>query len=79
MTSGVDVDKGDYDNRTPVHLAASEGHHEILVFLIKEGGLKNINPIDRWGMTPLDYAIKGKFTESIKVLQENGGQKASII
>ena len=61
MKLGVDVDKGDYDNRTPVHLAASDGHHQVIELLIKEDGLKNINPVDRWGMTPLDYAFKGKF------------------
>jgi len=31
----IDLDAGDYDGRTPLHLAASEGHLEILKILVK--------------------------------------------
>jgi glutaminase len=43
----VDVSKGDYDFRTPLHLAASEGHSEVVKFLVSKGA--NINAIDRFG------------------------------
>ena len=41
-----------YDNRTALHLAASEGHFDCVKFLVEKCGL---NPLasDRWGFTPL--------------------------
>ena len=58
----IDLDICDYDKRTPLHLAASEGHKDIIELLIKNG-LKNINPLDRWENTPLDDAKRGKFLD----------------
>jgi len=51
---GFDMNSGDYDNRTPLHLATSSGHFDIVSFLLKKGF--NPNPKDRWGATPLDDA-----------------------
>jgi glutaminase len=45
--NGADLDQADYDGRTPLHLAASEGQISIIKYLISFG-LKNMNPIDRW-------------------------------
>lgn len=56
----IDLDAGDYDGRTPLHLAASEGHLDILKQLVRHG-LKDVNPTDRWGNTPLDDAKRGVF------------------
>lgn len=47
---------GDYDRRTPLHLAAAEGHSKIVEFLLLVG--VPCNPKDRWGNTPLHEAIK---------------------
>ena len=58
--NGVKVDLKDYDGRTPIHLAASEGHLEVIEYLCLSG-LRNINPIDKWNNTPLDDAIRGNF------------------
>ncbi|TNV87946.1 hypothetical protein FGO68_gene6125 [Halteria grandinella] len=51
-SQGVDLNKGDYDRRTPLHVAASGGHFEVVKYLLEEANV-NINPIDRWGATPL--------------------------
>jgi glutaminase len=51
---GVDLNQGDYDKRTPLHLAVAGGHFDIVQFLIKKKIF--INPVDRWGATPLDDA-----------------------
>jgi len=45
---------GDYDKRTPLHLAAAEGHFDIVEELVKR--LSDVNALDRWGSTPLDEA-----------------------
>ena len=47
----IDLDKGDYDSRTALHLAAAAGHQEIVSFLISKGA--SVNIIDNWGGTPL--------------------------
>lgn len=64
-----DLEAGDYDQRTPMHLAAAEGHPEVIEFLLKHG----INPKpDRWGGYPISDAIEGKHTEVIKIFTERG-------
>jgi glutaminase len=61
QTPGGDyiICKGNYDGRTALHLAASEGHLSIVQYLIESGCFIDIIPKDRWGNTPLDDAIRG--------------------
>ena len=66
----IDINFSDYDLRTPLHLAASEGHFEIVEYLIQNGALVKK---DRWNNTPLDD-IKdknGKNFEKIKEILNN--------
>jgi ankyrin repeat protein len=51
---GVDLSLGDYDRRTPIHIAARYQKAAVLTYLLNLGF--NINPRDRWGSTPLNYA-----------------------
>jgi ammonium transporter Rh len=57
IRAGVDASSADYDYRSALHIAASEGHLEVLQELIKEGA--NVHAKDRFGSTPLDDAIHG--------------------
>lgn len=66
---GVDLNQGDYDKRTPLHVAAASGSVEIALWLIEEAGV-NISPIDRWGATPLCDAQR--FPEIKLILEERG-------
>ena len=56
VMEGVDMDMGDYDKRTPLHVASSGGNLEAVTYLLKFTQV-NPNPIDRWGATPLNGAL----------------------
>jgi glutaminase len=54
QANGASLDGADYDGRTPMHLAASEGRSHVVKYLIDQGVF--IGPNDRWGNTPLTDA-----------------------
>jgi len=70
ISGEVDVNEGDYDKRTALHLAAGEGNADIVQLLCKHKA--NVNTEDRWGNRPLDDAERGNNKESAKVLREYG-------
>ena len=51
-SKNIDLNSSDYDKRTALHLACSEGQIEIIKYLISKNVKKNIT--DRWNNTPLD-------------------------
>ena len=59
--NNVDLTQGDYDNRTPLHLACSEGHEQLVRFIVeynKKLPSDWINKKDRFNNSPLDDAIR---------------------
>jgi len=52
---------------TPLHVASSKGHLEIVKYLITECGC-NPNYCDNLGSTPLGYALDGKHLEIVQYL-----------
>ncbi|KAJ9524098.1 hypothetical protein QJQ45_022546 [Haematococcus lacustris] len=56
LKAGVPVNVCDYDNRTPLHVAASEGNLYAVELLVETGGA-NVCVEDRWGHTPLGDAV----------------------
>jgi hypothetical protein len=62
----------DYDKRTPLHLAASEGCYKVTEWLLSQGAAANA--LDRFRRTPLEDAARGEFTEVAKLLIGKGGQ-----
>lgn len=54
----MDLGKGDYDQRCPLHLAAAEGRLLAVNFLLSVSPDPNVK--DRWGGTPIDDALKGE-------------------
>ena len=80
LATGVSVNCSDYDHRTPLHLAASEGLLPVVVFLLEDAGAEH-SPVDRWGGTPLDDAVrstqefmqKGRQQTGAGVLQAGAG------
>lgn len=68
----VDMNQGDYDKRTALHLAAGEGRIDIVQFLCEAGA--DVNVQDRWGNRPLDDAICGNHVKCIEILEKFGGK-----
>lgn len=65
----------DYDRRTPLHVAASEGHLEICKYLVENGA--RINRSDRWGGSPLDDASRHRQKDVIQYLRSLGATTGS--
>lgn len=51
------INRGDYDSRTPLHLAASEGRLDVAKTLVLEFGA-HPSPEDRWGGTPMQDVMR---------------------
>jgi len=75
MSEQMLVNFRDYDRRTPLHIAASEGHLSICQFLINERA--HINRSDRWGGSPLDDARRHRHVKCAEYLQIVGGKFGS--
>jgi hypothetical protein len=61
LENGLDANAGDYDRRTALHLACAENQNRVVAVLIEKGA--DISVKDRWGVTPLEDAIKGMASE----------------
>ncbi|GMH30230.1 hypothetical protein Nepgr_032073 [Nepenthes gracilis] len=68
LTNGVDPNSKDYDQRTPLHVAASQGLYLMAKLLVDAGA--NVSAIDRWGNTPLDEGWKCGNQNLIKLLED---------
>uniref|UniRef100_A0A671SKP5 glutaminase n=1 Tax=Sinocyclocheilus anshuiensis TaxID=1608454 RepID=A0A671SKP5_9TELE len=67
--SSMDMEQRDYDSRTALHVAAAEGHTEVVRFLL-EACKVNPVPRDRWGNTPMDEAIHFGHHDVVTILQD---------
>ncbi|CAI0555379.1 unnamed protein product [Linum tenue] len=56
LAYGIDPNSKDYDHRTPLHVAASEGLYLMAKLLVEAGA--SVFTKDRWGNTPLDEGRK---------------------
>jgi len=68
VLQGMDIELTDYDGRSALHLAASEGHTHVARFLIEQCGVR-VNAQDRWGRTPLDDARHFGHADCAKLLE----------
>ncbi|KAJ7964451.1 Potassium channel SKOR [Quillaja saponaria] len=72
LSNGIDPNSKDYDYRTPLHIAASEGLYFMANLLLEAGA--SVFTKDRWGNTPLDEARMCGNKNVIKLLE---GAKSS--
>ena len=65
---GINVNKTDESGQTPLWLAASEGHHEIVQLLLRRKGVKINETCDTSGRTALHWAAINNHPKVVKLL-----------
>ena len=68
LNSGGPVGLTDEDGRTLLHCAAGEGQIKVVELLIKRGC--RIDPVDKNGWTPLDYATACGHVQTVQLLRQ---------
>ncbi|KAM7529811.1 hypothetical protein LguiB_033221 [Lonicera macranthoides] len=72
LREGISPNVQDYDKRTALHLAASEGHASIVELLVQYNA--DVNLEDRWQRTPLTDARLYGHRDICRILEVNGGK-----
>ncbi|XP_072221015.1 60 kDa lysophospholipase isoform X2 [Leuresthes tenuis] len=67
---GSNLGLADYDGRTPLHVAASDGHLKMVQYLLTNGA--SVHAKDRYGDTPLSNAVRFKQKEIVRLLRQTG-------
>ncbi|CAB4281431.1 unnamed protein product [Prunus armeniaca] len=67
LANDINPNAKNYDQRTALHVAASEGLYPMAEFLLEAGA--SVLSKDRWGSTPLDEARIGGNKKLIKLLE----------
>ncbi|XP_039994041.1 60 kDa lysophospholipase isoform X2 [Xiphias gladius] len=67
---GSNLCLGDYDGRTPLHIAACEGHLDLVQYLLGHGA--TVYAKDRYGDTPLCNAVRFRHKEIVNLLRKTG-------
>ncbi|XP_029350285.1 60 kDa lysophospholipase isoform X2 [Echeneis naucrates] len=67
---GTNLCLGDYDGRTPLHIAACEGHLKLVQYLLSHGA--TVHAKDRYGDTPLSNAVSFRHKDVVKLLRKTG-------
>uniref|UniRef100_A0A671UZ26 asparaginase n=1 Tax=Sparus aurata TaxID=8175 RepID=A0A671UZ26_SPAAU len=67
---GSNLCLGDYDGRTPLHIAACEGHLNMVQYLLINGA--SVYAKDRYGDTPLCNAVRFRHKDVVQLLRKTG-------
>ncbi|XP_047954448.1 potassium channel SKOR-like isoform X1 [Salvia hispanica] len=68
LSNGIDPNSKDYDSRTPLHVAASQGLYLMGKLLVEAGA--SIFAKDRWGNSPIDEARICGNKNMIRLMEE---------
>jgi hypothetical protein len=77
VRNGADLNVGDYDRRTALHLASSMGHLSAVGWILDKGVNVNVNVLDRMRCTPLDDAVREGHKVCALLLAERGGLRST--
>jgi ankyrin repeat protein len=69
IDAGADMTRSLYDDKAPLHLAASHGHTEIVSLIASHLPSYCVTCTDKLGKTPLDYAREHGFTTIVTLLE----------
>ena len=72
LAKGAHADDCDYDNRSALHLACSEGKLPVVTLLI--GMQAQVDVVDRWGNVPLQDAMRQGHRDIVDVLTQAGAR-----
>ena len=70
VRAGIDINAGDYDKRSAVHISAAEGNLVALKVLVDGGA--NLQVTDRWNNTAMDEARNNKAEQIVEYLNSVG-------
>jgi lysophospholipase len=73
VSDGAAAGSAGYDQRTPLHLAATAGQTAVVRFLLEQVGVDH-SPVDCWGKSPLMDAVHGQHRDVIELLVAAGAQ-----
>jgi hypothetical protein len=76
-TSGARVDEPDNAGMTPLMHAAWAGQTDAINVLLVNSA--DINALDHNGLTPIDWAVRRDQRAAVKLLQEKGAEKTSLV
>ncbi|GAM38563.1 ankyrin repeat-containing protein [Talaromyces pinophilus] len=71
-TKGIDLNVGDFTDRTPLHLAAWKGHAAVVALLLKSR--VDVQPKDDGGLTPLSMALRWGHGLVVELLLQETGE-----
>ena len=69
MNQNIDINPGDINGVTPLHISAKEGHLPIVQYFV--GRLEDINPQDKDLTTPLHLASQNGHLDIVKILTKH--------
>ncbi|XP_030621131.1 glutaminase kidney isoform, mitochondrial [Chanos chanos] len=77
VLSGVDVNSVDYDGRSALHVAASEGQLDVIRFLVENTGA-DCSLKDRWSNTPILEAMRCSQESALQLLKKYAEHEESF-
>ncbi|XP_073154238.1 potassium channel SKOR-like isoform X2 [Henckelia pumila] len=75
LSYGIDPNTKDYDNRTPLHIASSQGYYMMAKLLLEAGASVFIK--DRWGNTAVDEARMSGNKNMIRLVEDAKATQSS--